>query len=663
MADPLIGKKLGDYIIQELLGKGGMARVYKGYDERLQRYAAVKVIDSELATSDQVEYKMRFEREARAIAKLDQHPNIVKVYQFGDYESVYFMAMAFIDGKDLRQVLREYNERAMRMPHAEVIGVVQGIGDALDYAHSLGVIHRDVKPSNIMITPQKQAVLTDFGLVLSASDGTLGDTFGSAHYIAPEQAVSSKNSVPQSDLYSLGICTYEMLAGRVPFDDPSAMSVALKHLHDMPPSPLSFAPDLPHGVEPVIFKVLDKDPERRYATGAEFARALALALFGGETEHLPIMRGVPLTPPTLLTDSSASRRFTPADDWVEVEDDRDTLDMRPSQLSKPAETAKPTQPRRASALPPILIVLLVAAVLIGLFLLSRSAETSAVALTETAFAVLPSGTPTTTPTETLPTLQIGGPTLVGQGITPSATPSRTPSLTRTPTAERTHTLTRTATRSPTPSGTPSPTLSNTQTHTPSPISSPTNSSAALSASATRTPTATRTLTPSRTPTPPVLRTVVRTPTATPTLTPTLFRMPTATALSTDILLIYDDDQLNLINTSRRTLNILDLSFVQAGAEPYVFNAVEWSLTGAARQPSSFPDGWCMKVGRIERQVETRFNECRAQASFRYTAPSKQFWRVHSEAQTTFSVRFGEQEIAVCTIAAGRCMFSLPRAVQ
>lgn len=661
MADPLIGKKLGDYIIQELLGKGGMARVYKGYDERLQRYAAVKVIDSELATSDQVEYKMRFEREARAIAKLDQHPNIVKVYQFGDYGLVYFMAMAFIDGKDLRQVLREYNERAMRMPHAEVVAVVQGIGDALDYAHSLGVIHRDVKPSNIMITPQKQAVLTDFGLVLSASDGTLGDTFGSAHYIAPEQAVSSKNSVPQSDLYSLGICTYEMLVGRVPFDDPSAMSVALKHLHDMPPSPLSFAPDLPHSVEPVLFKILDKDPERRYATGAEFARALALALFGGETEHLPIMRGVALTPPTVLTDSSAARRFTPADDWVEVEDDRDTLDMRPSQLSKPAEPAKPVQQRRASALPLVLIPLLVAAVLIGAFLLSRSAETSAVALTETALAALPSATLTTTPTERLPTLQIGGPTLVRQDTTPSATPSRTPSLTRTPTAESTRTLTRTVTRSATPSSTPSRTLSHTPT--PSPINSPTSSGAALNASATRTPTATRTLTPSRTPTPPVLRTVVRTPTATPTPTRTPFRLPSATAPITDILLIYDDDQLNLINTSRRTLNILDLSFVQAGAEPYIFNAAEWALAGAARQPSSFPDGWCMKVGRIERQIETRFSECRVQASFRYTAPSKQFWRFHSEAQTTFSVRFSGQEIAVCKIADGRCVFSLPRATQ
>jgi serine/threonine protein kinase len=617
MADPLIGKKLGDYIIQELLGKGGMARVYKGYDARLQRYAAVKVIDFELAMSDQAEYRMRFEREARAIAKLDQHPNIVKVYQFGEYETVYFMAMAFIEGKDLRQILREYNERGLRMPHADVLGVVQGIGDALDYAHSLGVIHRDVKPSNIMITPQKQAVLTDFGLVLSASDGTLGDTFGSAHYIAPEQAVSSKNAVPQSDIYSLGICTYEMLTGRVPFDDPSAMSVALKHLHDMPPSPLTLAPELPASVETVIFKVLDKDPERRYASGAEFAHALALALFGGDTEHLPIMRSPSLSVSKLLSDSSASRRILPAstDDWDAAEEDSPTLDLRPSH-GKPAK-------RRAFPLALIGILFLIAA--LAVFILNRPPELSAAALTETALAALPSPSTTFTPTPT-EALPISAPT--------TAQPTQTPSPTRTPT--------------PTPSLTPTQTLAvvvlePTATSTPSP---------SRTLTATRTPSATRTPTLTRTPTPSLLRTVPRTPTATPT------------PLSADVLLVYDDDQLNLINLSRRTLNLLDLNFIQDGAEPYIFNASEWALSGAVRQPSAFPPNWCLKVGRIERQIESRFSECRSLASFRYTAPTKQFWRFHSSEVTTFSVRLGDQEIARCEIAAGRCAFSLPsRAAQ
>ncbi|MBO9309611.1 MAG: serine/threonine protein kinase [Chloroflexi bacterium] len=619
MADPLIGKKLGDYVIQELLGKGGMARVYKGYDERLQRYAAVKVIASELATADQTEYRVRFEREARAIAKLDQHPNIVKVYQFGEYEQLYFMAMAFIEGKDLRQVLREYNERAMRMPHADVVSVVQDIGDALDYAHSLGVIHRDVKPSNIMITPHKQAVLTDFGLVLSVSDGTLGDTFGSAHYIAPEQAVSSKNAVPQSDLYSLGVCAYEMLTGRVPFDAPSAMSIALKHLHDMPPSPLEFAPELPSSVEAVLFKILDKDPERRYASGAEFARALALALFGGDTEHLPIKRSAPLAP-RRLSDSSASRRFTPASDWVEANDaDRGTLNLRPPQL---ARSQAPPAKKRGFLFPALIGVLLLFAALVTFFL-GRLPETPAAALTETALAALPSATHTftRTPSDVL---------LVQPTVTLTIALTVAPSSAHTPTATRTDTAT--------------------QTQTPAPVA--VQHTATLTASPSREPTLTSTLTPTP------LQAVVR------TLTPTHTFTPTPEPLGPDILLVYDNDQLNLINISRRTLDLLDLNFVQEGAELYLFSAAEWALTGAVRKLNSFPPGWCLKVSRIERQIESRFRECRSLASFRYVAPTKQFWRAHSAAATTFSVRLGDQEVAVCEIAAKRCTFSLPsRATQ
>src|SRR5205823_9424120 len=132
-----------------------------------------------------------------------------------------------------------------------------------------GVIHRDIKPSNIMLDNENRAILTDFGLALSTAEGTLGDTFGSAHYIAPEQAVSSAKAVPQSDLYSLGICLYEMLTGKVPFDDPSAMSVALKHLNEPPPPPRLYNPNISDAVEQVIFKILDKDPLLRYETGAQ----------------------------------------------------------------------------------------------------------------------------------------------------------------------------------------------------------------------------------------------------------------------------------------------------------------------------------------------------------------------------------------------------------
>src|SRR5438270_1091199 len=139
MSDPLIGKQLGDYVIQDLLGRGGMARVYKGYDERLQRFAAVKVINSDFATADQAEYAERFRREARAIARL-HHPNIVGVYQFGEFETNYYMAMVFIEGKDLREILKGKAENGAYMPQPDVLNIVRGIGGGLDYAHTRGVI-------------------------------------------------------------------------------------------------------------------------------------------------------------------------------------------------------------------------------------------------------------------------------------------------------------------------------------------------------------------------------------------------------------------------------------------------------------------------------------------------------------------------------------------
>ncbi len=291
--DPLIGKKLGDYTIQGLLGRGGMSRVYRGYDENLQRYAAVKVISGDFATTTEEEYTKRFTSEARAIAHL-RHANIVGVYQFGRTEGIYYMAQVFLEGRDLRQLLKEYADQNQRMPAQEIVRIVGDVADALDYAHEQGVIHRDIKPSNIMLEKRTgRAILMDFGLALSVHEGTMGDTFGSAHYIAPEQAVSSAKAVPQSDLYSLGVVIYEMVAGKVPFDDPSVMSVALKHLNELPPPPTMYNPDLPTGVEAVIMRVLDKDPKRRYPTGQALVDDLKRAFSGEDGVAAP-----PVVPPT-----------------------------------------------------------------------------------------------------------------------------------------------------------------------------------------------------------------------------------------------------------------------------------------------------------------------------------------------------------------------------
>ncbi len=279
MADPLIGKVLGDYTIIELLGRGGMARVYRGYDEKLDRFAAVKVIDVGGNSEELEEYQTRFTREARAIARL-RHPNIVGIYQFGQVpeSDVNFMAMHFVEGQDLRYILREYAEKEQVMPPETAFRIVRDIALALDYAHRAGVIHRDIKPSNIMVTPEGKAILTDFGLALNIPEGTIGNTFGSAHYIAPEQAISSAQAVPQSDFYSLGVVMYEIFTGKVPFDDPSTMSVALKHLNEPPPLPSTINPDISPEVENVIMHALRKEPQDRYPSGAAMVEALAAAL-------------------------------------------------------------------------------------------------------------------------------------------------------------------------------------------------------------------------------------------------------------------------------------------------------------------------------------------------------------------------------------------------
>lgn len=310
-ADPLIGKKLGDYTIQVMLGRGGMSRVYRGYDENLDRYAAVKVISGDFVTTTEEEYTRRFQIEARSIARL-RHPNIVGIYQFGRTEGIYYMAMVFLEGKDLRMLLKEYAERGQRAPVPELMRIIRDVASALDYAHEQGVIHRDIKPSNIMLEKKTgRAILMDFGLALSIQEGTTGDTFGSAHYIAPEQAISSAKSVPQSDLYSLGIVIYEMLTGKVPFDDPSAMSIALKHLNELPPPPSMYNPDLPPAVEAVIMRVLDKDPNRRYLTGFELVKALEKAftlsgIDGGVPAQAPAA-----APSPLLTESQPARPSSP----------------------------------------------------------------------------------------------------------------------------------------------------------------------------------------------------------------------------------------------------------------------------------------------------------------------------------------------------------------
>ncbi len=282
--DPLLGRELDGYVIDELLGQGGMARVYRGRDIRLNRHVAIKVIQPDARSES--DYAFRFEREARAVAQLE-HQHIVSVYRFGEVAGLYYMAMQYIEGTDLSWVLSDYAADGELLPHEDVLRIVSQIGSALDYAHSRGVIHRDVKPSNIMLTNRGDAILTDFGLVLLQIEGTRGEIFGTPHYIAPEQAINSAGAVPQSDIYALGIVLYEMLTGRVPFDEGSALDIAMAHMTEAPPHPLQVNPDLPPAFLPVLDTALAKEPSERYQTGAALADGLqqAMAVAAGAPPH------------------------------------------------------------------------------------------------------------------------------------------------------------------------------------------------------------------------------------------------------------------------------------------------------------------------------------------------------------------------------------------
>src|SRR5579859_2108388 len=297
--DPFIGQKFGDYVIQSLLGKGGMARVYKAVDPNLDRLAAIKVIDPGVA--DNPDYTRRFKREAQAIARLS-HPNIVSIYQFGvAANGMYYMAMAFIEGADLAQVIRNHHKDGATLSNEAVLRIASQIGSALDYAHGQGVIHRDVKPGNIMVTAQGRAILTDFGLVRDLSIPTLGEIFGSPDYISPEQAVNSAKAVPQSDIYSLGVTLYEMLAGCLPFESDNPNELALMHIGATPPPLHQFQPNVSPAVEAVVMRCLAKRVEDRYQTGGELFNALRQAVKTA-TAEMPAAAASPLKESSITHD-------------------------------------------------------------------------------------------------------------------------------------------------------------------------------------------------------------------------------------------------------------------------------------------------------------------------------------------------------------------------
>ncbi|MFZ4517451.1 MAG: Stk1 family PASTA domain-containing Ser/Thr kinase [Microthrixaceae bacterium] len=280
MADDEL-RVLGDrYEIHRRLARGGMAQVYLARDRSLDRPVAVKELVPEFATDPS--FVERFRREAQAAANLS-HPNIVGVYDWGTQDGTYFIVMEYVDGPSLSQVIRRDGPLHPRRA-AEIAGEVAA---ALGSAHSRGVVHRDIKPGNVLLTSNGQAKVTDFGIAraLSSADEDLtqaGSVMGTATYFSPEQAQGLPVD-PRTDLYSLGVVLYEMVTGRPPFTGETPLAIAYKHVQDQPAPPSTVIPDLPVALEAVIMKLLAKRPDDRYASAEELRRDLGRFLAGEDT--------------------------------------------------------------------------------------------------------------------------------------------------------------------------------------------------------------------------------------------------------------------------------------------------------------------------------------------------------------------------------------------
>ena len=305
--DPLLGHQLANFRLERVLGRGGMGQVYYGWDVKLHRPVAVKVID--LRFRNNPTYAQRFVREAQAVATW-RHENIAQVYYADEQDDLYYFAMEYVDGMDLAQLLSDYAAKGELVPPADVIRIGRALANALDYAHAKDVVHRDVKPSNVIVARDGRVVLTDFGLALDIQEGSMGEVFGTAHYMAPEQARRSSGAVPQSDLYSLGIILYEMLTAMVPFDDPSPTAVAVQHITQPPPAPRSLNPDLNGETEAVLLKALSKSPHDRYQGGDQLIMALENALHSspkpvGSLPLPPVPAGMQIQSQPALSEGTA----------------------------------------------------------------------------------------------------------------------------------------------------------------------------------------------------------------------------------------------------------------------------------------------------------------------------------------------------------------------
>ncbi|GMQ78110.1 MAG: hypothetical protein BMS9Abin02_0608 [Anaerolineae bacterium] len=463
-AQSLIGQSIGKYKIVETLGRGGMAEVYRAYQPNLDRYVAIKIMHSFLA--DEENFLTRFQREAKSMASLN-HNNIVGVYDFDVQDGIYYIVMEFVSGGTLKGKLETLAGKGEKMPLSDSVRIILEIADALAYAHSRKMVHRDIKPGNIMIDEDGHAVLTDFGIakILSGPSFTAtGAMIGTPAYMSPEQGLGQAGD-ERSDLYALGVLFYQMSTGRLPYDADTPLAVILKHVNEPIPEPQVINEDLPPELSAVIVKAMAKDPAKRYQSAAEFATDLqnvaktldldigvgiSFAYLADRTTPLPLS-----TNETVVKPAAAATVLGAA---PSIPSPADSTRLATSGTIGKTEVARPIIPPRIEEKKrsPILWMILGAIILfliiggsIGGFLLigGRSDPTPTVVA-----AVLPEDTDTPKPTDTPEptkepdaTIDIGGTAVAAVAATLTAAPTETslPTATILPTETATPDMTAT----------------------------------------------------------------------------------------------------------------------------------------------------------------------------------------------------------------------------
>lgn len=288
------GARFGPYVVTGPLGRGGMATVYKCHEPGLDRYVAVKVLPREFLHEEA--FAERFRQEARVIARLE-HPNIVPIHAFGIEDGIPWMAMRFVPGGSLSGLLKK-----RRLDVRQAVGVLRGVAESLDYAHSQGIVHRDVKPQNILLDDAGRVYLADFGIakIVEGSPGLTrtGMISGTPQYMAPEQAMAAKAVDHRVDIYALGVVAYELLTGQAPFSADTPVGVLLKQVSEPVPRPSAF--DVPEAAGDALLKCLAKDPAERWPSATAFVAALEQGLLTVPTLALPatLPAAAPRVPPT-----------------------------------------------------------------------------------------------------------------------------------------------------------------------------------------------------------------------------------------------------------------------------------------------------------------------------------------------------------------------------